>query len=207
MTKSTNSPFSKLIPYPDKLNTFDKIQMYLMEDDANIPDYHKFNNKEEKLRKLYSGIFTYWIEHPTLSDKKICNFIVSEYKLSEPTVYKYLNAVKILLGNVRNANKQWQRYKVIAMLDRAYELAERKQDAKAIILAADRLGKYTQLDKEDTLKIPYDEIVPQNWIITDDVSILGLPPIDNLEAKQRELRIKYGSTAIEDAEIINGKNE
>jgi len=89
------------------------------------------------------------------------------------------------------------------MLDRAYEIAERRQDAKAIILAADRLGKYTQLDKEDTLKIPYDEIVPQNWEISDDVTILGLNPIEDLEAKQKEMRIKYGSTAIEDAQILN----
>jgi len=72
------------------------------------------------------------------------------------------------------------------MLDRAYEIAERRQDAKAIILAADRLGKYTQLDKEDTLKIPYDEIVPQNWEISDDVTILGLNPIEDLEAKQKK---------------------
>ncbi len=204
MTKSTNRFTSSLIPYPEHLTTFEKIQMYLLEDVDKIPLHHAFNLTELKLKKIYSGIFTYWIDRPTLSDKKIFNFIVNEYGFSRQTAYKYLNAVKILLGNVRNANKQWQRFKVIAMLDRAYEVAERRNDAKAMILAADRLGKYTQLDKEDTLKIPYDEIVPQNWIISDDVTILGLEPIEDLHAKQKELRIKYGSTAIEEATLIDG---
>jgi len=204
MTKSTsNIPTDPFAKYPAFLNTFDKIQMYLFEEEKNIPKHHKLTTKEEKLRKIYSAVFTYWLDKPTLSDKKVCNYIVDEFGISKHYSFKYLYAVKVLLGNVHNANKQWQRYKVIAMLDRAYEIAERRQDAKAIILAADRLGKYTQLDKEDTLKIPYDEIVPQNWEISDDVTILGLNPIEDLEAKQKEMRIKYGSTAIEDAQILN----
>jgi len=199
MTKSTTN----LIPYPDKLNSFEKIQLYLFEEVDKIPFYHKLTKTELRLKTHYSKIFSYWIDKPTLSDRKIFNFIKTEIGVADSAAHKYMNDVKLLLGNVRNASKQWQRYKVIAMLDRAYEIAERKKDAKAIILAADRLGKYTQLDKEDTLKIPYDEIVPQNWIISDDVQILGLEPIPDLAAKQKEMRIKYGSTAIEDIDVIN----
>ena len=132
--------------------------------------------------------------------------MIYEMGMSRSQAYRDIHNVKVLLGNVRNATKEWHRYKLIAMLDKAYEFAERNRDAKGMIMAADKLGKYTQLDKEDTQKIPYDEIVPQPFEITDDVSVLGLKPIENLKEKQRKMREKYGAALIEDAEIVDDED-
>jgi len=53
MTKSTsNIPTDPFAKYPAFLNTFDKIQMYLFEEEKNIPKHHKLTTKEEKLRKI-----------------------------------------------------------------------------------------------------------------------------------------------------------
>jgi hypothetical protein len=186
-----------------KLSTFDKIQLYLYDDNTNIPAAHQFSDSEIEIKKRYAAVFTFWIDKPTLSDKKIINYMISELDLSKSQAYRDLYNIKILLGNVRNATKEWQRYKLIAMLDKAYEFAEKKKDAKSMILAADKLGKYTQLDKEDAIKIPYDEIVPQNFDITPDVSVLDLVPIENLQEVQSKMRKKYGGALIEDAEIID----
>ena len=195
----------KTFNLPVKLTSFEKIQLYLFDDNTNIPDYHKLTDSEIELKTRYANVFAFWIDKPTLSDKKIINYMISELGLSKSQAYRDISKIKVLLGNVRNAAKEWQRYKVIAMIDKAYEFAERNRDAKAIIMAADKLGKYTQLDKEETQKIPYDEIVTQSFEITGDVTVLGLKPIPDLKAKQKKMREKYGATLIEDAEIVDEK--
>ncbi len=194
-----------MIPYPDNLTFFEKVQLYLFDDDSRIPDYHKFTPYEMVIKARYANVFSFWIDKPTLSEKAIINYMISELGLKKSQAYSDLHQVKVLLGNVRNATKEWQRYKVIAMIDRAYELAESQKDPKAIIMAADKLGKYTQLDKEEVQKLPYDEIVPQNWEITGDVTVMGLEPIPDLEFKQKKMREKYGGMLIEEAEMVDGK--
>jgi len=194
-----------IVPYPDKLTFFEKVQLYLFDEEDKIPYYHKFTSQELKIKARYANVFAFWIDKPALSEKKIINYMITELGLKKTQAYHDLHQVKILLGNVRNATKEWQRYKVISMIDRAYEIAEAKLNAKDILMAADKLGKYTQLDKEDIQRLPYDEIVPQNWEITGDVKVMGLEPIENLENKQKKMREKYGGMLIEEAEIIDEK--
>jgi hypothetical protein len=186
----------------ERLSFMEKIQLYLFDENENIPEEHRFSAEQLQIKKRYATVFSYWIDKPTLSDRKIVFFMQTELGVSKPQAYRDIAAVKLLLGNVRNATKEWQRFKLISMIDKAYEIAERSKDAKAMILAADKLGKYTQLDKEDSLQIPYDEIVPQPFEFTGDVTVLGLKPISNLKEKQKHLREKYGSSLIEDAEIL-----
>lgn len=195
----------KMPQLPVKLTRFEKIQLYLFEDPKNIPEYHKLSEEELRIKSRYAKVFTFWIDNPTLSDKKIINYMMSELGIAKSQAYRDISNIKLLLGNVRNATKEWHRYKLIAMIDKAYEYAERNFDAKGMIMAASALGKFTQLDKEDVQMLPYDEIVPQNWEITGDVTVMGLQPIENLEAKQKKMREKYGGALIEEAEEIDEK--
>lgn len=196
-----------LKPYPEHLTFHEKLQLYLFDEASKIPEYHKFTPTELVIKERYSKIFTYWITKPTLSDKQIIHFIMHELHMGKTQAIKDAASVKLLLGNVRNANKEWYRYKVESMLNRAYEIAEKDGNALAMIAAADKLGKYTQLDKEDPMKIPYEEIVPQNFEITGDVTVLGIEPIENLEEKQRKMREKYGGTLIEEAQVVNEEEQ
>ena len=189
------------VPATQKLTFFEKLQLYLFDDENSIPSRHSFSQKEWEIKKRYSTVFSYWIDKPTISEKKIVQFIENEFSLSKSQAYNDLQDVKLLIGNVRNATKEWQRFKMIAMLDKAFELAERKNDPKSMIMAADKLAKYTQLDKEDPQKIPYDEIVPQNFDITGDVTVLGIEKIPDLNERQIKLRKKYSIT-VEDVDII-----
>lgn len=191
----------------DKITLFDKLQLYLFDDNESLPEHLRFNDKELEIKKRYASVFSFWIEKPALSDKKIINFMISELALSKSQAYRDLPNIKVLLGNVRNANKEWHRYKLISMLDKAYELAEKRGDVKAMILAADKLGKYTQLDKEDVQRIPYEEIVPQTFEPTGDISVLGQDPIHNLDERQRKLREKYGIKLGEDTPFEMLKND
>lgn len=181
----------------EKLTFFDKIQLYLFNDENDPPAELIFNNKELRIRTRYQNVFVYWIDKPNLSDKKILQFMVSSLGISKRQAYRDIIIIKILLNDVRSATKKWQRYKVIYMLDEAYELAEMNHDEMGMIKAADLLGKYTNLDKEDAPGIPYDEIVPQPFEPTDDVSVLGIKPIENLKERQEQLRKEYDSDLLE----------
>lgn len=183
----------------NKLTLFDRIQLHLFDDNDKLPDHIRFSENELVIKKRYLTVFTFWLEKPTLSDKKIVQFMVSNLGFSKSQAYRDISKIKILLGNVRNANKEWQRYKLIAMLDKAFELAEARKNPDAMIKAAHVLGKYTQLDKEEAQAIPYDEIVPQSFEPTGDISVLGIEPMKDLKERQRRLREKYGSTKIEEA--------
>lgn len=181
------------------LTFFDRLQLHLFDDEHDMPAETIFSPYELEIRRRYMTVFTYWLEKPTLSDKKIIQFMITSLGLSKSQAYRDLPNIKLLLGNVRNAAKEWQRYKLITMLDKAYEFAEAKKNPMAMIMAADKLGKYTNLDKEEGDRIPYDEIVPQSFEPTGDVSVLGITPLPNLKERQRKLREKYGSTLIEEA--------
>lgn len=193
----------------NKLSLFDRLQLHLFDDNDNIPEHIRFSEKELEIKKRFVTVFTFWLEKPMLSDKKILQFMTTTLGMSKSQAYRDIDKIKILLGNVRNANKEWQRYKLIAMLDKAYELAEVTRNSMAMIKAAQVLGKYTQLDKEEAAAIPYDEIVPQSFEPTGDVSVLGIQPIKDLKDRQKKLREKYGSTLIEEAsyEMLDGDSE
>jgi hypothetical protein len=180
------------------LTLFEKLQMHLFNDENDLPPERIFTKQELVIRERYMNVFTFWLDKPTLSDKKIIQYMITNLGISKRQAYYDVDKIKVLLGNVRNATKEWQRYKLISMLDRAYELAEVKKMPIAMIMAADKLGKYTNLDKEDALHIPYDEIVPQSFEPTGDVSVLGIQPIPDLKERQRQMREKYGSTMIEE---------
>ena len=193
----------------NKMTLFDRLQLHLFDENDNIPEHIRFSEKELEIKKRYVTVFTFWLDKPMLSDKKIIQFMTSNLGMSKTQAYRDIDKIKILLGNVRNANKEWQRYKLIAMLDKAYEMAEAARNSMAMIKAAQVLGKYTQLDKEETAAIPYDEIVPQSFEPTGDVSVLGIQPIKDLKDRQKKLREKYGSTLIEEAsyEMLDGNSE
>jgi hypothetical protein len=53
------------------------------------------------------------------------------------------------------------------------------------------LGKYNRLDKEDSVEIPWDDIIPQSIEPTTDPTVLGIKPLENKEEAIRKMYEKY----------------
>ena len=62
-----------------------------------------------------------------------------------------------------------------------------------MIMAADKLGKYNQLDKPDANELPFDEIAVQQFVPTDDPTSLGLKRDPDIREKKRRMLEKYSS--------------
>ncbi len=159
---------------------------------------NKLDPLTQKIKARYERIFTKWLDDPAISDSDMRRYIKSEFNMGYAQAYNDLENVKLLLGNVSNAAKEWQRYTAIDMIKKGYGIVERAEcsiDVKrglAMIKAGEAIGKVTRLDKEDPDPIPYEDIVPQSFEPTGDVSVLGIKKIDNLKELQVRLRRKFG---------------
>ena len=108
-----------------KNDTLEVYRKYLFDN----PDKPLPTSTQKRLIRIRVG-FTHWCEFPMKSDTQIRDFLIS-MDISKSMAYYDIEIIKILLGNVKNAGKEWHRYRLIAMVEETFELAKEKKDAKA----------------------------------------------------------------------------
>lgn len=145
--------------------------------------------------------YNHWLNFPRKKDREIVAYLRSRYELSSTTAYEDLNMVKHLLGNLQKSSKDYHRYRVVERLNHAYDLAAAKGDVKNMILAMDRLAKYTQLDKEDDKDIDWSVIIPQRFIFTDNPEVLGFRRMTNVKERKEALKQKYFTEDVKEVEF------
>lgn len=156
----------------------------------NVSESTLTGNEYQQLIR-YRDAFTQSLDNPLIRDTELRDYLMSTYHISESQAYRDLANIRILLGNVRNAGKEWIRYLVIEGLKDAAKRAKDKSKLKEEIMALDKLAKYNRLDKEDNAELPFDKIIPVDWETTSDVSVLGVKPMENLDSEIEKLYKKY----------------
>lgn len=167
--------------------TLEVCRKYLYEDADNIPDAYR-----ARVMRVRVG-FSFWYEFPTKTRSEIRDHIANQFGITGRTAYEDIQIIETLLGNIKNPEKAWMRYRVNAMLEEAYSVAESKNDVKGMVYAADKLGKYNQLDQPDAEPLPFEEIVPQSFEPTDDPSELGVKKDPEIRKKKKKMLEKYMS--------------
>jgi hypothetical protein len=165
----------------------DKIQSSLFDESA----LETLTAKELEVRVRYQKTFTIWLENPWWTDKEMVRYIRQEHGLGKTQAYQDLSNVRMILGNVTNAAKEWHRYAVIEMAKETYNLAKKRGDFKAMAMAFDKLGKYTRLDQKDADEIPWDQLIPPEFENTDDVTVLKIIHPPDFEERVRKAKKKY----------------
>jgi len=160
---------------------------------AGIPE-----RQQVRLKRL-RDIHAYWLNFPDKHDLDIVVKLSREYGVSQSQAYQDVRIVKLILGNMSKASKDFHRYRFIQMIEETFEMAKKNKDAKAMASATAAYGKYTMLDKEDLVDKGYDRIQIQPFIPTDDPASVGLKPIPDLRRRVAQLLKKY-STDIETVE-------
>ncbi len=167
-----------------------------------------FTESQLAVKRIYEDVFAKWLDNPELQDKEMVSFMMKQYNISRTQAYENIATIKSVLGNVRNASKEWYRYTVISMLKEAYALAKDNNRYKEMVMAADKIGKYTKLDKDEIDEIPWDQIIPPSWEPSADPSLLNLEMPSKILELKKKLYKKYIHTKnIEDAEIIPDAKE
>ena len=161
--------------------------------------------------KRYRAAYSQSLDNPSMSDTKLRDFLMNEFKISQTQAYYDIANIRVLLGNVRNASKEWIRYLVNETLKEAIAACKLKKKWKEVILATNVLGKYNKLDKDDAVEYPWEDILPIPIEPTNDVTVLKVKPLQNKEEEIRKMYEKYkGEIDIEDIgyeEVENERND
>ncbi|MDR2085876.1 MAG: hypothetical protein LBP72_01755 [Dysgonamonadaceae bacterium] len=173
---------------------------------------HLFDNRDDLLKQAIPEMlinriirmrsaYTLWLEHPRKKDAEIRDHLLT-FGVNKTQAYEDIQLLKVLLGDMSETSKAFHRFKFNSMIMNAYDLAERKKDARSMVAAADKYAKYNQLDKEDNLKIPWEEIVPQRFEPSSDPQVIGIKPVADIQDRIKALKEKYMND-IEDIEYEN----
>lgn len=183
----------------------DKFQEMMFRD---INEMTSLSTVEVQQLLRYRFTFTMLLETPSLSDNKLKDALMSQFGISQTQAYRDISNMKIILPNIRNAGKEWNRYIVNEELKHCIEEAKRTDKLKERILAVSAFAKYNRLDQIDEEEMPWDEIIPQQIEPTNDPTVLGATPLVNRDEEIRKLYDKYkGDIEIEDIEYEDLNNE
>lgn len=150
-----------------------------------------------RLRDVYNQ----WLQRPMMKDRELVSYLMNTYNVQQTQAYFDLRLVKALLGDLQKTTKEYHRWRLIEMLNAAYELAKANDDARTMVAAADKYGKYTQLDKEDLVDRGFDKIEIQPFKPTDDPSVAGFKPVPNIRERIQKKIASYWSEEVEAVEV------
>jgi hypothetical protein len=160
---------------------------------------------EQLIKERYSHVITRWLSDPSMPDKHIVNFLMNQYKIEKSQAYRDLANVKIIMGNIQNATKEWMRYTVSQGLLGCIQKARSEKKLMEEITAYDKLAKYFKLDKEEDEPIPWEKLLPPDFELSSDVRVLDPKlHVPDIEEKRQRLREKYRNASDVDYDINQG---
>ena len=172
-----------------KKQTYDICVQHLYDDVDKLT--HLAPQVRERLLRIRSA-YTLMNDFPSKADREIIQHIMSFSGVEKSAAYEDLRIIKDLLGSINRQTKDWHRFRFNYRNEKAYKMAELKNDPKTMDRCNDTYGKYNQLDKDDVQRIPWEEIIPQNFEPTEDPTVLGIKPIPNIREKISAMKKKYG---------------
>lgn len=164
--------------------------------------------EEQRLLRL-KDIYVQWLKDPLLTRVQLRDYIQANHPgLSDSQVYRDLNDIYLLLGNVQNASRGHIQYIINeSLIEIIHEIKGTGKHYKELVMAIDKLAKYNQLDKDAPEPVNWGEMVDFEIEPTSDPSRLGLKPqsdedLDNIKSK---LYKKMGD--VEDIDFIELQKE
>ncbi len=171
-----------------KTSTLEICKRHLYDDVNKLS--HLNEDTRNRLLRIRSG-YTLWNEFPRKKQKELAQHLMQMYGIQKSVAYDDIRLIQELLGSINRSSKDWHLYQFNLRINRAFEIAESKNDHDGITKAMAVYAKYNKLDKDDPTEFPWDEIRPQSFEITSDPSVIGIKPIPNLKDKIAQMFRKY----------------
>lgn len=150
----------------------------------------------ERLRDIYN----YWLAFPSKRDRDIVAELRYRYGIGDTVAREDLRLIKTLLGDFQRVSKEYIRYRVTQMCERAYEKAEAANDPRNMVAAAKELAKAHKLDKEDERASIIDRVVPVVLSFTDDPTVIGISRMPDFREKIKAAKDRYWAEATEEVD-------
>jgi beta-glucosidase-like glycosyl hydrolase len=180
-----------------KPQTLELCRLHLFDDVDKLKKNSLSQQAIDRILRLRAA-FNLWNKYPLKKEAEIRDFIMKHAGVEKTAAYEDIQILKILLGDFQETSKEFHRFRFNHMIDKAFEMAERKQDARGMATAAGHYAKYNKIDQEEAVKIPYEDIVPQTFEPTSDPTVIGIKPIPNIREKIAGMKRKYMADIAED---------
>ena len=184
----------------------DEYSKLVVLDDNELQQQNVAVSIRERLQRL-RGIYAYWLQFPSKFDKEIVDYDMKKFKVGRAQAYDDLHLTQILMGNLQQASKEFMRWKINRDLEEDLRMARQRGDMRAAASIEKNRIMNNRTDKDDEPELEFDKIVPQQFEMTDDPTVIGIQKIPGLRDRIRKLEKKYGDTKIEDAEFEEIKEE
>lgn len=158
-----------------------------------------FIKRMERLRVLV----THWSQFPMKFPREIVQFDQDHFGVQHTQAYSDIAIVQALIGKMQATTKDFARVKANEMILRDMEAARRDGDWRAVASMQKNYITNNKTDKDDPMELEFDKIIPQQFEMTDDITIV-IPGAQKISPKRRaEIIKKYGGkpTDIEDADF------
>lgn len=174
----------------------DNIQRYLLAPEDELERDGVLPQVRERVMRL-RDIYFQWLKNPQLGDSAIVDMIRSRYNLRQSQAYEDCAVLKVCIGNLQHATRQWYQWLFIQRCEEGFQMAREKKDAGSFAKVLSALGKYTRLDRDELSLPDYSQIVPLQLEITTDPTVAGFERIPNLKERYNRLMKLYAADAVE----------
>lgn len=184
----------------------DQYSKLIVLDDNQLQERNVSPSIIKRLGRL-RGLYAYWLQFPTKFDKEIVEYDMRMFHVGHAQAYDDLHLTQVLLGNLQQTTKEFVRWKINHDLEEDLKIARRKGDMRAVASLEKNRILNNRTDKDDEPELEFDKIVPQQFEMTDDPSVIGIRKVPGLRDRIRKLEKKYGEAKIEDADYEEIKEE
>jgi len=179
----------------------ERIRLNLFATPGEMADNGLTPDEQTRILQL-RDVYNHWIAYPTTRERDILELIETRYGHSRQVAYKYVALLRSLLADLGKVSKDYIRFQFNEMIRDAYDEAKKAGNIEAMVKALGQYAKYNQLDKEDVLDTRWETLKPQQFVMTDDPSVIGFKPIPNIREKIKATIHKYWDDHIEDVRYV-----
>ncbi len=179
----------------------ERIRLNLFATPGEMADNGLTPDEQTRILQL-RDVYNHWIAYPTTRERDILELIETRYGHSRQVAYKYVALLRSLLADLGKVSKDYIRFQFNEMIRDAYDEAKKAGNIEAMVKALGQYAKYNQLDKEDVLDTRWETLKPQQFVMTDDPSVIGFKPIPNIREKIKATIHKYWNDQIEDVRFV-----
>jgi hypothetical protein len=161
----------------------------------------ELSERETKLKTLYEDLYNRMYQQPSHTDKRIVDYATEKWSISRTQAYKYVNDLKPILSNIKNAGREYWRYRFNELLLETFEKAKSEGRIKDMVSALSAMGRFNLLDQPDTDQVDWSTIQPPSFEPSPDPTLLGLDGAKTTE-ELNELKIKLRAKYIKNSNFI-----
>lgn len=153
----------------------------------------------ERLQRL-RALYAYWLKFPRKTNNEVVEYNIKMFKIGRSQAYDDLRLTQVLLGSMQQASKEFMRWKINQDLEHDLSLAREKGDMRAVASIEKARIQNNRTDKDEEQELEFEKIVPQQFVPTDDPTVIGITKVAGLREKIRKLERKYRQDLMEDTQ-------